>query len=135
MPEESVTPETTATAESKPAKKEKPPAVEAKPFAEFIQQDFLPALTNAFQAKQVQNVSLAFTDGQIQGQWQPGQHQFTLYFLDEDIQGRKAFSETMGGLPSSTIEPFLCDERKVTLDLLVFGVIQRLNAQKWLGGN
>ena len=35
----------------------------------------------------------------------------------------------------ATIEPFLLDERKITLDLLVFGVIQRLNAQKWLGGN
>ncbi|AFY60269.1 DUF2996 domain-containing protein [Synechococcus sp. PCC 6312] len=135
MSEESVTPGTTEATPTTPVKKEKPPAVEAKPFAEFIQQDFLPALTHALQAKQVQNVSLAFTDGQIQGQWQPGQHQFNLYFLDEDIQGRKAFSETMGGVPSSTIEPFLCDERKVTLDLLVFGIVQRLNAQKWLGGN
>lgn len=135
MSEASATPETTEATTAKPAKKEKPPAIESKPFAEFIQQDFLPALTNALQAKQLSNLSLAFTDGQIQGKWQPGQHQFTLYFLDEDIQGRKAFSETMGGVPSSTIEPFLCDERKVTLDLLVFGVIQRLNAQKWLGGN
>ncbi|MGB3208973.1 MAG: DUF2996 domain-containing protein, partial [Crinalium sp.] len=35
----------------------------------------------------------------------------------------------------STLEPFLIDERKVTLDLMVFGVIQRLNAQKWLVRN
>jgi len=27
------------------------------------------------------------------------------------------------------------DERKVTLDLMVFYVIQRLNAQKWLAWN
>jgi Protein of unknown function (DUF2996) len=27
------------------------------------------------------------------------------------------------------------DERKMTLDLLVFGVIQRINAQKWFGNN
>ncbi len=135
MPEESVTPAAPAPAAAKPAKKEKPPAVESKPFAEFIQQDFLPALTTALQARQLENLSLTFSDGQLQGTWQPGPHEFTLYFLDEDIQGRKAFSETMGDIPSSTIEPFLCDERKVTLDLLVFGVMQRLNAQKWLGGN
>ena len=35
----------------------------------------------------------------------------------------------------STIEPFLGDERKINLDLLVFGVVQRLNAQKWLTRN
>jgi hypothetical protein len=29
------------------AKKEKPPAVEDKPFAEFIEQDYLPALKKA----------------------------------------------------------------------------------------
>jgi len=33
------------------------------------------------------------------------------------------------------LEPFLIDERKAPLDLLVFGVIQRLNAQKWLQAN
>ncbi len=133
MPDEATKPETAAAA--KPAKKEKPPAVEDKPFPEFIQQEFIPALTQALQARQVQDLTLVFQDGQLQGQWQPGQHEFRLYFLDQDIQGRKAFSETMEGIPSSTIEPFLCDERKITLDLLVFGVVQRLNAQKWLGGN
>jgi len=35
----------------------------------------------------------------------------------------------------STLEPFLIDERKVTLDLMVFGVMQRLNGQKWLERN
>ncbi|MDE5116328.1 MAG: DUF2996 domain-containing protein, partial [Trichodesmium sp. St2_bin2_1] len=35
----------------------------------------------------------------------------------------------------ATLEPFLIDERKITLNLLVFGVIQRLNAQKWLSLN
>jgi len=33
------------------------------------------------------------------------------------------------------LEPFLIDERKVTLDLMVFGVMQRLNGQKWLERN
>ena len=57
--------------------------------------------------------------------------QFNLYFPDEDIQGKRAFSCNEGSHPS-TLEPFLIDERKVTLDLLIYGLVQRLNGQKWL---
>lgn len=143
----------TAAAGDKPAakaaaKKEKAPAVEDKPFADFIQQDYLPALQAALTKQGVQDLELKFEkqkipiagfnqgEGcwQIMGRWQGGRRQFYIYFPEENIQGKRAFSCAEGRKPS-TLEPFLIDERKVTLDLMVFGIVQRLNAQKWLARN
>lgn len=134
---------------AKAAKKEKAPAVEDKPFKEFIQQDYLPALKSALAEQGVKELELTFekqkfaipgysqTDAcwQIMGRWQNGgQRQFNLYFPQEDIQGQRAFSCNEGPSPS-TLEPFLIDERKVSLDLMIYGVVQRLNGQKWLVRN
>jgi hypothetical protein len=130
------------------AKKEKAPGVEDKPFVEFIQQDYLPALQTAIAKEGVQGLQLSFAKQklpvvgyekgedcwQITGSWQNGLRQFNLYFPEENIQGKKAFSCHEGKKPS-TLESFLIDERKITLDLLVFGIVQRLNGQKWLGRN
>ena len=130
------------------AKKEKAPAVEDKPFVEFMQQDYLPALQKAIASSGVQDVQVSFAKQkfpvigfetgeecwQVMGKWQNGLRQFNVYFPEEDIQGKKAFSCNEGKKPS-TLESFLIDERRVTLDLMVFGVVQRLNGQKWLGRN
>jgi hypothetical protein len=126
-----------AKPEAKPAaaKKEAKPTVESKPFADFIKQDFIQALEKAFAAQEYQDLELTFNNNQVAGTWDDGQKQFIVYFPDGDIQGRKAFSEASNGIAPSTIESFLIDERKVTLDLLVFGVVQRINAQKWFGRN
>lgn len=145
-------PAAAAPAKEKPAaaaKKEKAPAVEDKPFEEFVQQEYLPALQKAIAQQGVTDLQLSFTKQklpitgfesaeecwQVVGKWQQnGQRQFNLYFPDEDIQGKKGFSCNEGKKPS-TLESFLIDERKITLDLLVFGLVQRLNGQKWLGRN
>jgi Protein of unknown function (DUF2996) len=134
-------------ASAKGAKKDKPPAVEDKPFVEFIQQDYLPALQKAIAQEGVQNLQLSFAKQkvsvtgydkeefwQVMGSWQNGLRQFNLYFPEENIQGQKVFSCNEGKKPS-TLESFLIDERKITLDLMVFGLVQRLNGQKWLGRN
>ncbi|MBH8556371.1 DUF2996 domain-containing protein [Nostocaceae cyanobacterium CENA357] len=135
-------------AAAKAAKKEKPPAVEDKPFVEFVQQDYLPALEKAIKEQGVQDLQLSFAKQklpvaglgsaeecwQVIGSWQNGLRQFNVYFPDEDISGKKGFSCNEGKRPS-TLESFLIDERKITLDLLVFGLLQRLNGQKWLGRN
>ncbi|MBE8999022.1 DUF2996 domain-containing protein [Nostoc sp. LEGE 12447] len=142
-----------AAAEEKPAakaaKKEKAPSVEDKPFVEFIEQDYLPALQKAIAQKGVQDLQVSFAKQkvpitgfesaeecwQITGSWkETGARQFNLYFPEEDIQGKKGFSCNEGKKPS-TLESFLIDERKITLDLLVFGLVQRLDGQKWLGIN
>ncbi|MEO0373713.1 MAG: DUF2996 domain-containing protein [Cyanobacteria bacterium P01_A01_bin.17] len=125
----------TAPKSAAKAKKEKPPAVEDKPFADFIQQDYLPALESAFAEQSVDDIKLDFIDNQVTGSWQEGQRQFTVYFPQDSIKKQRAFSWSTRAGKSGIIEPFLIDERKITLDLLVFGVMQRLNAQKWLGNN
>lgn len=130
------------------AKKEKPPAVEDKPFAEFMQEHYLPALQKAIADEGVPDAQLTFIKQkypiigfdsaeecwQIIGSWQNGKRQFNVYFPDEDIQGKKGFSCNEGKKPS-TLESFLIDERKITLDLLVSRLVYRLNGQKWLGRN
>ena len=135
-------------AAAKAAKKEKPPAIEDKPFVEFVEQYYLPALQKAIAQQGVQDVQLSFAKQklsivgfdtseecwQVMGKLQNGLRQFNLYFLDEDIQGKKGFSCNEGKKPS-TLESFLIDERKMTLDLMVYGMVQRLNGQKWLGRN
>jgi len=131
------------------AKKAKPPAVESKPFNEFIEQDYVPALKTAFAKQGINDINVTFvkekiqitgmspTDDcwQVKGNWNNGQRQFSVYFPDQDIKKRKAFSYSANGVKPSTIESFMIDERRVTLDLMVFYTIQRLNAQKWLAWN
>lgn len=122
----------------KPAAKpkvEKPPAIEELPFEEFINTHFLPALIKAFGKQDVTDLKLEFANYQVRGIWAKGLRQFTVYFSKPDIHAQKAFSCADSGRSPSTIEPFLIDERKAPLDLLVFAVIQRLNAQKWLVSN
>lgn len=137
--------------ETKPAaaKKAKAPAVEDKPFTEFVQQDFTPALQKALADRNVRDLELSFTKAtlpipkvsepqeywQLIGNFNRGQRQFNLYFLEENINGKKAFSYATNGEKPSTIESFMIDERKVTLDLLLMYTLQRLNGQKWLARN
>jgi hypothetical protein len=130
-------------------KKEKPPALEEKPFAEFITNHYLSALEKALKEQGLEDLQLSFTQAtvdivglkngapcdQVIGTWNQNQRQFNIYFFDQNIQGKRGFSYNDRANKPSTIEPFLIDERKITLDLLVFGVVQRLNAQKWLKWN
>jgi pyruvate/2-oxoglutarate dehydrogenase complex dihydrolipoamide acyltransferase (E2) component len=125
----------TATAATAEAKAPKKAAVEDKPFADFINQDYLPALDKAFTTQNVRDLKLSFVNNQVTGQWQNGQRQFSVYFTEANLNSQRAFSCSTGKAVPSTLEPFLGDERKITLDLLVFGVMQRLNAQKWFGNN
>jgi Protein of unknown function (DUF2996) len=140
-----------ATEETAPAKtaakKEKPPALEDKPFADFIQQDYLPALQQALTEQGLTDINIALERtkiavkgfetapecSQVIGSWNGGERQFNMYFFDESLQGQRGISVVDRGTKPSTIESFLIDERKITLDLLVFGLVRRLNSQKWLG--
>lgn len=130
-------------------KKEKPPALEDKPFADFITQDYMPSLKKAMAATGFDDLDLTFEKlplpikgmeelgacWQVQGKFQGGQHQFLVGFVKEDIQGQKVFSCAGNGASPSLLESFMIDERKVTLDLMVLYTLQRLNGQKWLVGN
>ena len=136
-----------AGAKTAKGKKPKPPALEDKPFREFIEQHFTPALQDAFTSKGIEDMELTFSQDnlptataaescwQVKGNWLNGQRQFNLYFLEENIKGPKAFSCATNGAQPSTIESFMIDERRITLDLMVLYTLQRLNGQKWLSGN
>lgn len=145
MSEEESKQETKAGASAK-KKEEKEPPIEDKPFPEFIEQHYEPALKEALTQQGINDLELEFkTDQlplpgadqcpQVVGKWDGGNRRFNVYFLDEDISGQKAFSYTATDAPPSTIESFMIDERKVNLDLLVMYTIQRLNGQKWLTRN
>ncbi len=136
--------------ETKPAaKKEKPPAIEKKPFTEFMEEHFTPTLKESLTKEGLNDLELSFTKApvsipgavsdeacwQVIGIWNQGKRQFNIYFPKEDIKGPKAFSYAVNGKPPSTIESFMIDERKVTLDLMVLYTLQRLNGQKWLTRN
>jgi hypothetical protein len=137
-------------ADAKPpakAKKEKPPALEDKPFAEFINQDFLPGLQKALSNQGVKDLELKFEKRSLpvkgvdnSAYWQVLGHldsgrQFTIGFVKEDINGSKVFCCADQGATPSTLESFMIDERKVNLDLLLFYTVQRLNGEKWLTRN
>ena len=111
------------------AKKEKPPKVEDKPFAEFIQKHYLPGLNEAFENQGVDDLELTFDENEVTGVWQGGDRTFTVYFLESDIKKKKAFTCATKNAPAAIIESFLIDEKRMTLGLLVFGVVQRINAQ------
>jgi hypothetical protein len=131
------------------AKKEKPPALEDKPFAEFINQHFLPTLKENLAKQGIEDLDLKFEKQklpisgldenpecwQVIGHWKSGKRQFNIGFLKEDIQGSKVFTYADNGGKPSTLESFMIDERRVSLDLLVLYTAQRLNGQKWLVGN
>lgn len=130
---------------AKPPKKEKAPALEDKPFTEFIEQDFLPALQKTLAKTGISDLALKFAKRklpvtamgdaeywQVSGQWQGGQRQFSIIFSKEDIQGPKFFTWADNGAQPTLLESFMIDERKVNLDLLLLYTVQRLNGQKWL---
>lgn len=140
---------TQAAPAKKPPKKEKPPKVEDKPFTEFIKVHFLPGLQTALEAEGIADLTLAFVKepvavgglpgaglcSQVVANWDGGDREFRVYFPKDDITGIKTFSYAETGASSSILESFLIDERKITLDLLIAGVLLRLQAQKWIGRN
>ncbi|HEY9688611.1 MAG TPA: DUF2996 domain-containing protein [Coleofasciculaceae cyanobacterium] len=136
---------TAATPKAAPAK-EKAPKPEDKPFGEFIKTEYLPALQKALTDRGVAGLTLQFVQAavpvqglgdtqcsQVIGIW--GDREFRVYFPKDDINATKGFSYTEKGGRHSTFEPFLIDERKATLDLMVTAVALRLRAQKWIERN
>lgn len=134
-----------ATPEAKTAApKAKPPAPEDKPFDAFVPELLLPALIKEIQAYGGPSPELAFEQGampvvgadcwMVRGKL-PGERRFWLCFTQPDISSAKTIALTEGGGSPSLLESFLIDEKKMTLQLLVSRVVQRLNGQKWLGPN
>ena len=126
------------------APRAKPPAPEDKPFEAFVPELLLPALTREIGLYGGPSSELVFEQGampvvgadcwMVRGQL-PGERRFWLCFTQPDISSAKTIALTEGGGSPSLLESLLIDEKKMTLQLLVSRVVQRLNAQKWLGPN
>ena len=130
-----------------PAKKAKPPKLEDKPFLEFMEQHFIPELEKALQDQGLSDADIAFKEDKISVVgyeamdkcWQVvgklDNRQFFLYFLEEDINGQKAFACTTDDKKPSTLESFMIDERRANLQIMIVFLLKRLNGQKWLARN
>lgn len=109
----------------------------------------MPSLEQALKGKGIEDVQLSFAQQplgvfgapsndaywQVKGQWLGGARQFNIAFTKDSISSPKLFYCADRGSQPSTIEQFMGDERKITLDLMVLYTLQRLNGQKWLVRN
>ncbi len=122
----------------------KPPKPEDKPFKEFINEYFIPKVTEALTKFGRNPKSIELLKGKrpvvgdecwiVYGQVDSNKR-FWLCFSNDNISSNKTISLAESGKEASLIESFLIDERKTTLNLLTSRLLQRLNGQKWLGKN
>ena len=126
---------------SKP-KKELP--IEKKPFQEFINIHLIPSLIQEINQRglEVNNINLENTNRPIAGDkcWVINCEikdtcSFWLSFEKEDISSSKSISLSKPSQKPSIIESFLIDEKRITLNLIISRIMQRLNGQKLIGVN
>ncbi|GAB4217426.1 MAG: DUF2996 domain-containing protein [Synechococcales cyanobacterium] len=122
------TPETPAPAAA--AKAKKPPAKVEKPFGDAVVQDLIPATQAGFQKRGIADLSLRFEGNSLLGAF--GSRSFEVIFAEESLEGAKFFTWSTDGIPVSSIESFMIDERKPSTDLIAFYIVQRLFAQEWI---
>ena len=131
-------------ARAKPAPKAKPPKPEDKPFPEFIDTLFIPAVEKQLQENSIKPERLervADSRPVVGGECPmvlgelPGGRRFWVCFAQENINSPKHIALAEPGSEPTLLESFLIDEKRMTLPLLVSRLLQRLNGQKWLGRN
>ena len=128
----------------KPAKPAPKPKPEDKPFTNFIQEDLLPSLTKSLTAREQAPISLTLVEGErpvvggrcwmVQGEL-PSERRFWLCFESDAITSGKTIALAESGSDPSLLESFLIDEKRINQALLESRLLQRLNGQKWFGGN
>ena len=131
-------------AASKPAKPAPKPKPEDKPFASFIQDDLLPSLTKSLTERENAPVNLELMEGDrpvvggrcwmVKGEL-PAGRRFWLCFESDAITSGKTIALAEPGSEPSLLESFLIDEKRINQALLESRLLQRLNGQKWFGGN
>ena len=123
-------------------KKELP--IEKKPFQEFINIHLIPALVEEINQRGlgINYINLKNTNRPIAGDkcWVINCEiketcSFWLSFDKEDISSLKSISLSKPNQKPSIIESFLIDEKRITLNLIISRVLQRLNGQKLIGVN
>ena len=124
--------------------KPKPIKIEDKPFNEFINQDLIPGIKEALNSKgiNINTLNLSKTKRPvvggdcwvIYGELSVGR-KFWLTFDTDNIKASKNISIAESNSNPSLLESFLIDEKKITKQLIISRLLQRLNGQKWLEAN
>ena len=123
-------------------KKEIP--IEKKPFNEFVNNHLLPSIINEFKERgfEINEINLKNTFRPIAGDkcWVlfceiKNICKFWLSFEKDDISSSKSISLCKLNQEPSVIESFLIDEKRITLQLIISRILQRLNGQKLIGIN
>ena len=123
-------------------KKEIP--IEKKPFQEFVNVHLIPSLVEEINQRglEINNINLQNTNRPIAGDkcWVINCEikdtcNFWLSFEKDDISSLKSISLSKPNQTPSIIESFLIDEKRITLNLIISRVLQRLNGQKLIGVN
>ena len=145
MSETPETPKAAAQPAAKPAAKPAPkPKLEDKPFQAFIKDDLIPSLSKALSGNHQITASIDLIEGDrpvVGGQcWMvagelSGDRRFWVCFESDSITSGKTIALADSGTEPSLLESFLIDEKRINLALLQSRLLQRLNGQKWLGGN
>ncbi len=122
-------------------KKTKP---EDKPFDLFINEEFIPGVSKALSECGFSPNNLVLENGNrpvtggkcwmVKGEI-PNGRRFWLCFSSNKITSIKAIALAETGSEPSVLESFLIDEKRISLELLISRLLQRLNGQKWLGAN
>ena len=126
------------------SKPKKPEPIEKKPFGEFINNHLIPSLIEEFNERgfEIIDISLKNIPRPIANDkcWVifcaiKDTCNFWLSFEKEDISSLKSISLSRPNQKPSVIESFLIDEKRITLNLIISRILQRLNGQKLIGVN
>ena len=118
--------------------------LEKKPFQEFVNEFLIPSLIEEFKGRgfEIEKIILENTKRPIAGDkcWVlycqiKDICNFWLSFEKEDIGSAKSISLCKSKQMPSVIESFLIDEKRITLNLIISRIFQRLNGQKLIGVN
>ena len=135
--------EAASSADMKIMKKKETP-IEKKPFKEFVNDHLLPSIIHEIKKRgfEVNDINLKNTRRPIAGDlcWViyceiNNICNFWLSFEKEDISSLKSISLCKSNQKPSVIESFLIDEKRITLNLIISRILQRLNGQKLIGTN
>ena len=135
--------EAACSADMKIMKKKEIP-IEKKPFKEFVNDHLLPSIIHEIKKRgfEVNDINLKNTRRPIAGDlcWViyceiNNICNFWLSFEKEDISSLKSISLCKSNQKPSVIESFLIDEKRITLNLIISRILQRLNGQKLIGTN
>ena len=136
--------ETIAPVKNTEIKPKKEIPIEKKPFSEFVDVHLIPSLIEEFNKRgfEIEDVNLKNTFRPIAGDkcWViyckvKDTCNFWLSFEKEDISSSKSISLSKPYQSPSIIESFLIDEKRITLQLIISRILQRLNGQKLIGVN